>query len=217
MKKSMVVSGMNFGTEFISNLYKAVIKRGGTEEQMFDAMKTNSGLTETVADLIVGIKKLALKYLALVQRGISIATEMFPKRSFFSDGPKLYFWNNFKNWVLSEIPEIIPAYTGTLSKYTLTKGMDDAEIQGELGNQKAFTVPEFAAIIKDLIGKQPKGEKNGILLNNGYANIFYVKLANKTVVAVNVRWLGGDREWHFRANALDRVRWDDGDCVFSGS
>lgn len=216
MKKSMTVSGMNFGTEFISNLYKAVIKRGGTEEQMFDAMKTGSGLAEKFADLILGTKKLTLKHLALVQESIQITVDAFSKSSFFSNGPKLYFWDNFKNWVLTEISDVIPAFTGKISKFSLTKNMNDAEIQAELGNSTPFSVSEFAAIIKGLIAKQPKGE-DGDLLNNGYANIFYVKLANGTVVAVDVLWDGGDRGWDFRTGSLDDGQWSDGYCVFSRS
>ena len=216
MAKSDMVRGMLFGVEFITNVAKEVKKLGGTEEQIYEAMKTESNLAKNVAQFIVGTKKLALKYLTLIQDGIMIAVEAFSKSSFFSNGPKLYFWDNFKNWVLSEIPDVIPAFTGSVRKTQLTKNMYDSEIQAELGNPTAFSVSEFAAIIKGLIAKQPKGE-GGDLLNNGYANIFYVQLANRTVFAVGVRCCGGDREWRFSAFSLAGDRWLDGLCVFSRS
>ena len=53
MKKQLVVSGLNFGSEFFTTLYKKVMKFGGTEEQVFDAMKTESPLIEKWAEDIV--------------------------------------------------------------------------------------------------------------------------------------------------------------------
>lgn len=197
-------------------LLQEVKKLGGNRNTIQNAFKKGSKSLPEIARLIVGTKKLTLKYLALVQENIQIAGEAFSKPSFFLNGPKLYLWDNFKNRVLSEIPDLIPAFTGSVIKTQLTKNMTDAEIQAELGNPTPFTVPEFAAIISNLIGKQPKGE-NGILLNNGYANIFYVKLANGSVVAVFVGWFGGDRGWYFTAVSLDSGLWFGGRCVFSRS
>ncbi|MDI6734190.1 MAG: hypothetical protein QMD50_01710 [Patescibacteria group bacterium] len=51
--KSIMISGMHFGTEFLTNVYKKVLEKGGTEELIFNAMKTESGLAEKIADLIV--------------------------------------------------------------------------------------------------------------------------------------------------------------------
>ncbi len=162
------------------------------------------------------MKALVLKHLSLVQEYIRIISEPFSKSSFFSNGPRLYFWDNFKNWVLSEIPDMIPTFQGTLSKYKLTKNMYDKEILEELGNPTPFTIGEFAGIMKDLISKQPNG-KDGDLLTNGYANIFYVKLADGRVVAVNLRWHSVNREWNCSADDLDVGQWDEGYCVFSRS
>ena len=54
--KSVVVAGMQFGSEFLSNVCKAVLRRGGTHEQVFDALKTGSDLAEKLAELIVGAR-----------------------------------------------------------------------------------------------------------------------------------------------------------------
>ncbi len=55
--KSQVIRGMLFGAEFLTELYKEVIKLGGNEEMMFEAMKTGSGFAKKTAGLIVVVEK----------------------------------------------------------------------------------------------------------------------------------------------------------------
>ncbi len=165
-----------------------------------------------------GAKKLSLKFLELIAGNIAINTAAFPKDSFFSkNGPvKLYFGDNFSNWILAAMPDVIPAFEGTLLKTRLTKYMYDSEILDELGHPEPFTISEFSAIVRELLQKQPNGE-DGILLNNGYANIFFVQLEDARVVAVRVLWGSGRRAWSLIAPGLDDGRWSDGRCVFSRS
>jgi hypothetical protein len=222
MKKSDMVRGMLFGAEFFTELYKEVVELGGSEELMFEKMKTGTGLAKEIAKLIVAgansAKKFALKSLKLITGGIAIVTESFTKDSFFTkNGPvKLYFWDNFTNLILAAMPETIPAFQGKLLKTQLTEYMYDSAIVKELGWPNQFTVGEFAAIIRDLLTKQPNGE-DGTLLNNGYANIFYVQLEDSRMVAVDVRWHSDIRGWGLNAIGLDDFRWFDGFCVFSRS
>lgn len=222
MKKSDMVRGMLFGAEFFTELHKEVVKLGGSEENMFEKMKTGTGLAKEMAKLIVaganGAKNLALKSSRLITEGIAIATEPFTKNLFFvKNGPaKLYFWDNFANWILKAMPETIEAFQGNLMKTQLTEYMYDSAILNELGQPKPFTVGEFAAIIRDLLTKQPNGE-NGTLLNNSYANIFYVQLEGARVVAVSVRWSSGRRGWGLDARGLGGYGWVDGRCVFSAA
>jgi len=218
MKKSVMVSGMNFGTEFLNSLYKEVIRLGGNEEQIFTALKTNSKTIPEIAKLIVGTSKLALQYLRLIADGITIVTQPFKKDSFFTkNGPvKLYFWDTFTNWILKAIPNEIPAFEGILSQTELTKSMNDSEILNELNNPKPFTIPEFVAILRDLLTKQVNGE-SGRLLTNGYANIFYVQLADGRVVVVYASWVALGRGWYLHANGVGDDRWNDGNRVFSRS
>src|SRR3990167_3549470 len=76
MKKSLMVSGMNFATEFINGLYKAVVKLGGNEEQMFDALKTGSEFISKCAELIVQKKDEAVeKILSLISSGESVVID----------------------------------------------------------------------------------------------------------------------------------------------
>ncbi len=221
MQKSKLVGGMLFGAEFFTEVYKEVVKLGGNEERMFERMKTGTGLAKEVAKLIVagtnGAKKLALKSLKLITDGIAIATESFTKESFFGKkGPvKLWLGSNFEQWVLPLIPETIEAFQGTLTQTKLTKYMLDSEILTELGHPEPFTPGEFAALIRDLLTKQPKGEE-GTLLMNGYANVFYVQLEGR-VVAVRVLWSSDGRGWGLDAFGLDDYRWFGGRCVLSRS
>jgi hypothetical protein len=61
--------------------------------------------------------------------------------------------------------------------------------------------------------KQKNGE-DGVILNNGYANIFYVKDESGVLRAVNVRW--NDYGWSVDASSVeDPGRWRDGVQVFS--
>jgi hypothetical protein len=61
--------------------------------------------------------------------------------------------------------------------------------------------------------KQKNGE-GGVLLNNGYANIFYIRDQNRVLRAVGVNWhVDG---WNVLADSVEHPRrWNDGDQVFS--
>lgn len=219
MKKSLMVSGMNFGTEFLTNLYKEVVKKGGKEEDIFEALKTGSNLIPEFAKMVVETanrrKRLSLEYLKLITGNIAVKTDSFSKDSFFKNGPmKLYFWESFKDQIFKVIPDSIPGFEGLLRKTQLTKSMFDSEILAELNNPQPFTVSEFAAIICELLSRQPNSE-DGQLLNNGYANIFYVKLEDERVVAVVVHWSSDARGWRLNACAFVDCKWDVGHCVFS--
>ena len=69
------------------------------------------------------------------------------------------------------------------------------------------------ADLGDLMAKQAKGEK-GALLNNGWANIFYVRDSAGVLRTVNVYWDGG--RWFVNAfSVVNPDRWNDGYQVFS--
>lgn len=189
-KKIKMIQGLLFAVEFLTNLFKAVTERGGNEETIYNALKSNSKLIEKFAELIVGVSK-----------------------TFFTEAKNFFFGSNFKNWILSSITDSIPVYNGKHQKYTLPKSMNDTEIQNATGNKKPFTIPEFFGLIHSLIVKQLNGE-DGELLNNGYANIFHVELSDGTVVAVYVSWDSDDREWGFGASEFDFDRWLGGTCAF---
>lgn len=223
MAKSEMVRGMLFGAEFFIQLHKKVVKLGGSEEAMYAKMKDESFIEQTAKLIVAGVngaKKLALKALKLVTDNIQITTEPFTKNSFFKkNGPvvKLYFHSNFEEWILNAIPDVIPAFTSTLTKTQLTTSMWDSQILAELQNPKPFTITEFAAILRDLLTRQSNGE-DGTLLTNGSKNIFYIQLENGRVVIGRVRWFFGGRGWECFADRLDADDlWHGSGCVFSRS
>ena len=62
--------------------------------------------------------------------------------------------------------------------------------------------------------KQGNKGEDGILLNNGYANIFYIKDQNGVLRPVGVYWC--DDGWLVSAYSVGRPsRWDAGGRVFS--
>lgn len=132
-------------------------------------------------------------------------------KKFTIKGTKLYFGNNFENWILPHKVGKAPKYT----KHILGKPMNDFEIQKEFSIEP-FAPSEVLALLKKEISKQKKGEE-GILLNNGYTNIFYVKLNNTRLVAVRVRWVADDLRWFCGAYNLDYVDWHEGFQVFARS
>ncbi len=210
MKKSQIVSGMNFGTEFLTCLYRQVLEIGGTEEQMFQKMKTGSTLIKKWARDIVS--KPSLNYLTLIIDNIPIATQPFQSDSFFKNGPvKLQLSHNFMNWILKVIPDSIPAFEGILRQTQFSKNMYDFEILAELGHPKPFSLSEFTAILSYLLTKQLKGEE-GTLFVNGFVNVFYVQLEHGRVVVVNAYW--GRDEWSLGATGLGNDVWR-GHCIFS--
>ena len=77
-----------------------------------------------------------------------------------------------------------------LCYYTLNRSSVDGPIIKELGGEDKVKTTLFH--IAALMWKQPDG-KQGALLTNGYANIFYFHYINGVLRAVRVRWYG--RGW----------------------
>ena len=122
-----------------------------------------------------------------------------------------YLGDKFKAWFLDKIEE--PFAGSTLRSFKLRESSLDGPIIAELGGEvrAETTLAEVYALIE----RQKSGE-SGILLTNGWANIFYVRDSTGVLRAVFVDWYGAG--WHVRASAVsDPRRWDDGRRVFSRS
>ncbi len=91
------------------------------------------------------------------------------------------------------------------------KNSFDGPIIAELGGEaKAETT---LTEIYDLMDRQSEG-REGVLLNNGWANIFYVKDLAGVLRAVGVRW--DDAGWRVFADSVeDPTEWYAGRQVFS--
>ena len=120
-----------------------------------------------------------------------------------------YLGDNFKEWFLGKIED--PFSGSTVYGRKLEKNSVDGPILAELGGNEAAetTLTEVYAAME----AQPNGE-DGNLLNNGWANIFYIKDVNGALRAVHVDWVDGG--WDVLANSVeDPAEWNADDRVFS--
>jgi len=122
-----------------------------------------------------------------------------------------FLGDNFKGWFLDKREKSI---VEQILKYSrLLKCSTDRSIIADLGGEvKAeVTLSELFYLMKI----QGKGEE-GILLTNGYANVFYVKDTACVLRAVHVHWHGGG--WHVIADSVEAQDvWSEGRQVFSRS
>ncbi|MDP1625454.1 MAG: hypothetical protein Q8L64_06935 [bacterium] len=123
-----------------------------------------------------------------------------------------YLGDNFTSWFLNGDGKTEDSISEqTLRYHKLRQSSVDGPIIAELGGaeKSETTLSEMFSLME----KQGKGE-DGVLLNNGYANIFYIKDDAGVLRAVRVRWRGGG--WLVCASSVEGPRrWDDGDQVFS--
>lgn len=120
-----------------------------------------------------------------------------------------YLGTSFKEWFWEKTEE---SFAGsTVYGRRLDKGSVDGPILNELGgSEKAeTTLAEIYAMMK----RQANG-RGGAPLNNGWANIFYVRDITGTLRAVFVRWLGVG--WSVDAHSVESPNeWFAGCRVFS--
>jgi hypothetical protein len=120
---------------------------------------------------------------------------------------------DFKGFFLGKTETMKQGET-TLRYHTLNHDLDDNSIVAELGGE---TKAEASlAEVYALLAVQPNGE-HGTLLNDGHANIFYVRDINGVLRWVSVYW-ENDRGWIVDAYSVGMApgsAWRAGDQVFS--
>jgi hypothetical protein len=142
-----------------------------------------------------------------------IARDRFVKDTSDKAAVKIsYLGDNLKNWFLKGKGKVEKPFGGsTLCSRKLLRNSKDGPILKELGgdNRAETTIIEVFSLME----KQPKGE-DGILLTNGWANIFYVKDLALVLRTVIVDWF--DDGWDVEAHSVEYPdRWDGGSQVFS--
>jgi len=123
-----------------------------------------------------------------------------------------YLGDNLKAWFLNgDSKTEDPISEQTLRYHKLRQSSVDGPIITELGGEaKAETT---LSEMFSLMEKQKHGE-DGVLLNNGWANIFYIKDDAGVLRAVGVYWRGGG--WRVGADSVEDPRgWGGGHRVFS--
>lgn len=101
---------------------------------------------------------------------------------------------------------------GTLHCHKLLKTLCDGPIIATLGGEEKVEIT--LGEIFFLMEKQKNGE-DGILLNDGSGNIFYVRDKNGELRAVVVRWDDDDGVWFINAYSIEHpTGWSYGSHVF---
>jgi hypothetical protein len=139
------------------------------------------------------------------------ATSKFVAKDYFTTSIKAvkFAWigDNFKQHFLHKVEE--PQGEMELRVSQLKKNSLDKPILAELGDKAETTL----SAIWELLTKQPNGE-SGVLLTNGYANIFYVRDAKGVLWAVSAGWHGDG--WSVDAYSVEApLEWYEGYLVFS--
>jgi hypothetical protein len=148
--------------------------------------------------------------LKVVDKKVSLKIEKeFDPKDYFKTGKGLYIWSDFQERILSKVESVKAGTSLSVSSFDLKEDAVDEKIEDSLPEKHVFTESEVCAVIAELIRMQPKGEK-GLLLNNGYANLFYTP-----AFVVGVRWSGFGGEWGVRAWFRGDDGWHAHDRIFS--
>ncbi len=142
-------------------------------------------------------------------------SKTFNPHEYYQNRKGLYVWDGFINNILSVAKEMEKVSARECTSHNLVKASNDAEIRDELPESHVWEdASEFCGHLAGMIDCQPKG-KEGNLLSNGYANLFYVRGKNVEVFAVYVFWYDDVRDWSLNAYLLDADRWSADLCAFS--
>lgn len=157
---------------------------------------------------INALKKLGSRYPVLAettllkpvaQATVPARTKPFNAAEFYQTGPGLYVYDTFADRLDVNARQTVDSaperpYVASLLKANAY----DTGIRKELPEIHLSTLEDIAGLIE----AQPNG-KSGLLLNNGYANIFYIEGRNGEVFAVIVCWFSGGRGWRVDDWQLD--------------
>lgn len=127
----------------------------------------------------------------VAQATVPARTKPFTVSEFYQTGDGLYVYGAFADRLDLNVRQMVDSaperpYVASLLKANAY----DKDIRNELPETHLSTLEDIAGLIE----AQPGG-KSGLLLNNGYANIFYVEGKNGEVFAVSVDWDSIRRKW----------------------
>lgn len=207
-------------------LIKQTIERVQNQKSLFiSALKKLVNMNEKQLGEFLGktvpvqiIKNLAFVWEITIKNVISfVVGERFQNRAKNKAGIPIWMSDVFMSKIINPLKNASLSFTtkGKLNKFILVKPLNDTEIQTELNNPQSIDVEVFLPLIWGMISLQKNGkEKPDGLLNNGYANIFHIKLKDGSIVGVSVYW--ADDEWRFIVCDFDNDnRWGDGVAFFT--
>lgn len=195
-----------------------ILDRLGVERDDLKRFRTSVSMQGKIASLLTAERQASeeLKLLTPIAQFHVIGTAKFaaPDHYRVDTGRKAnvkiaFIGDNFANNFVSKVEEDVPA--GVLNINKLLRDSLDAPIITELGERHETYLADLWAFLE----KQPGGEK-GFLMNNGYANIFYIRDIHGKLWAVYADWSSDDGGWHLRAGSVGPShRWLAGDQVVS--
>ena len=170
------------------------------------AQVTQPKPTPSILELVstVAVSATTIKFVAKDRFVVNTKRNAPVKISYLGDNFKACFLNG--NGKTED-----PISKQTLRYHKLRQYSVDGPIINELGGEEKSetTLTEMFSLME----KQKNG-KNGVLLNNGYANIFYIRDKNGVFRAVRVFWY--DDGWDVDAYSVEYPgRWLGGHHVFS--
>ncbi len=129
--------------------------------------------------------------------------------AFFKTRDGLYVWDDFQTRVVKLAKPINTGTTFKVNVDELGADLTDKEIENGLPKNHLWDEGALCAVVAEMISKQPEG-KEGDLLNNGYANLFYTSSC-----VVFVFWRAVSSKWG--VNTWDRggLGWSAGVRVLS--
>lgn len=178
----------------------------GTIEAVFNKL----GGIEGAKRFLSGAAEVVLKsVLSLVKSGIpSDPVKGFDPHVFYKMRDGLWIGDAFRDGVLVTAKTVQNLPAATLKSMSLIKDSYDREITPCLPPNFEWDITEALARIAQMLEKQ-WGGKEGELLNNGCANLFYVP-----GFVVDVYWGAGGGRWCVGAWRLGGDDWDAGPQVF---
>ena len=178
----------------------------GVEKFLQGELKISENPTKPILEPIskVTVPSTTTKFLAKEKFILGTSRNATVKISFLG--------GNFTEWFLSgEGKTEDPITEQVLLCHKLLESSVDGPIITELGGETKAetTLTELYSLMK-----KQKNAEAGALLNNGYANIFYIRDGNGMLRAVGVDWYDGG--WDVDAFSIENPRaWDGGLQVFS--
>lgn len=139
---------------------------------------------------------------------VGIKAKTIDPKEFFQDKKGLWVSSNFIDNVATKAEKMTKDKTFNVNSFELTANAYDREIEESFNDNHIFSETDVCALIAALIENQKKGEE-GVLLNNGYFNIFYTPDR-----VVNVFWSSASQRWYVYVWRRG-CRWFEGSRVFS--
>ena len=182
----------------ITDIIKAIDKKG---EKITQHLRLVLNAIMTGQDLaLIDVTKDSKPDLLEPISTVNVAgTSKFVARDHFKlgepKGVKIgYLGDDFKSHFLKKMEENVPE--AQLKSYKLEQSSLDPPIITALGDKHET----YLSYVWEFLKVQPKGEP-GSLLNNGYANIFYIRDTDNILWVVSVRC--GSGSWDVSAYSVD--------------